>query len=87
MVKWKLDYLIGRVPGGVSLRELSAETGLALSTLWLIKQGKPTRVELSTINALLCHLSVRLERTLATQDLLEFTLEETEAAGGFAGHP
>lgn len=81
MMRWKLNSLLGQLrdidPKAAEYREIHKETGVAVSTIFLIAKGSK-RVDVDVANRLLNFFSVKLGKKLTTQDLLEFTQDEQE---------
>lgn len=77
MMHWHLPELLeaAREKSGerLNLPQISAATGLSVSTVYMLTERTPKRIDVNTINQLLVYLSSYLG-PLTTHDLLEFEL-------------
>ena len=79
MVRWKMAELLQRyedITGKpLKVTELMMATKLSTSTTYLVMQGKPIRIGLRSIDALLNFFSQYLG-VLTISDLIEFEVDE-----------
>jgi len=80
MMRWRINTLIGQLrdidPKAAEYREIHAQTGISVSTIFLLGRGTSKRADLEVINSLLTFFSEKLNKQLTTQDLLEFTIDK-----------
>lgn len=79
MMHWHLPKLLeeARSKSGehLNLPQISEATGLSVSTIYMLIERSPKRIDANTMNRLLTYLS-RYLGPLTTNDLLEFELTE-----------
>ena len=79
MIRWHLKELIGKYESesrkSISYREISKETGVAISSISDIATGKSTRVDLQTLDSLVRYFSGLFKREISICDLLKMVEE------------
>lgn len=74
-MRWKLGELMSRCKAQgkpITYRELSQASGVSTNTIYMLVNGKASRLDLQSMERLLAYFSRELDRPLTTEDLLEY---------------